>query len=278
LDQHASDLAGYFQREAMRKRPYGGQLTAEFQASLAAHHANVTPEDCDFYHSFSLPDGRSFQGDWDLRGHERDYLGDLDFNGKSVIEYGPASGYLTRAMVQAGAAVTVFDLPFGSSPEIMPFPGADPIILRQSGARSTGRLRNSWWFARRELKFAARAVYGDIYNQPDDLGTYDIALFGAILVHLSNPFLALREAAALARRTIVVTDLLMLPPMPEFPGLLQLGTSPPPIGHVHWWNFSASVFQVILTRLGFGRQSIKQHSPIAMANRPPMMTIVAHRD
>ncbi len=278
MDQNRPDLAGYFQREAIRERPYGGQLTAAFQARLATHHADVTPDDCDFYHSLSLPDGRAFKGAWDLRGHERDYLGGLDFSGKSVIEYGPASGYLTRTMAQAGAAVTVFDLPFGSGPEIMPFPGVELEVVRGSGARSSTRLRNSWWFAKRELQFDARAMYADIYQQPDDLGSYDIALFGAILVHLSNPFLALREAAAVTRDTIIVTDMLMLPPMAGYPGLLQLGTSPPPIGHVHWWNFSASVLQLMLTRLGFGRQSIMQHTPIAMANRPPMVTIVAHRD
>jgi len=116
-----------------------------------------------------------------------------------------------------------------------------------------------------------------IFYQPKDVGRYNILIFGAILVHLSNPFQALREAAALIRDTMIITDLVSLPPIPQLPGLMQIGTSDPPIGHIHWWNYSASAFEIMLRRLGFGRQAMTLHSPKAMADRPPMVTIVAHR-
>jgi len=37
-------------------------------------------------------------------------LGNIEFNGKSVLELGPASGYLTFYMEQKGADVTSIDL------------------------------------------------------------------------------------------------------------------------------------------------------------------------
>lgn len=277
MDQMSLDLAGYFRNEAVRRRPYGGQLTPVFQHALAAYHHDVEEPDCDFYHTIALPDGRVIEGEWDLRGHESDYFGGLDLGGREVLEYGPASGFLSRAITEAGARLTVFDLPIGQGPEIMPFGdlGAGDEVV--SGAFSAGRLRNSWWFSRRVFGFDARAVYADIYRQPDDIGEYDVSIFGAILVHLSNPFQALREAAAITRETMVITDLVSLPPIEQLPGLMQIGTSLPPIGHVHWWNYSASAFEVMLKRLGFGRQTMTLHSPKAMAGKPPMVTIVAHR-
>jgi O-methyltransferase len=197
--------------------------------------------------------------------------------GKSVLEYGPASGFLSRVIAEGGADLTVFDLPIGQGPEIMPFSGVSLKDATISGARSASRLRNSWWYSKHKFGFKANAVYGDIYCQPDDMRRYDISIFGAILVHLSNPFLALREAAELTEKTMIITDLVLIPPIPQLPGLMQIGTSAPPIGHVHWWNYSASAFEIMLDRLGFAKQTLTLHSPEAMSDKPPMVTIVAHR-
>ena len=48
---------------------------------------------CQFYHSFTLPEGE-VPGIWDLRAQPHRYLGEVDFNGRSVLEVGPASGFL----------------------------------------------------------------------------------------------------------------------------------------------------------------------------------------
>jgi len=271
------DLDGYFARELATHRPFGGQLTPEFQAALAQFHANAIEADCDFYHTMELPGGRVLEGAWDLRGHVDEYLGGVALAGKSVLEYGPASGFLSRAIAESGAELTVFDLPIGAGPEIMPFPGAALDKIAANGAISAGRLRNSWWFSKQTFGFAARAVYADIFRQPADLGEYDVAFFGAILVHLSNPFLAVREAAARTRKTIIITDMLGIPAADQRRGIMQIGTAQPPRGHVHWWNFSAGAFQTMLHRVGFIKQEVTFHSPKAMASQPPMVTVVAHR-
>jgi O-methyltransferase len=277
MDQDLLDLESYFKRESVIRRPYSGQLTPRFQAALAEHHRDLLISDCEFYHTIEFPDGKIIEGAWDLRGHEMEYLGNLPLTGKTVLEFGPASGFLSRAIAESGAALTVFDLAIGSSPEIMPFPNADIVSIAASGAESAGRLRNSWWYTKQQFGFEARAVYADIYHQPEDLGTYDIAIFGAILVHLSSPFQALREAASVTRQTIIITDVVSVPPIPGLPGLMQIGISPPPIGHIHWWNYSAEAFQTMLRRLGFVNQTVTLHTPKAMSEKPPMVTIVAHR-
>jgi O-methyltransferase len=271
------NIAEYFKAEANRVRPYSGQMTPKFQDALVQYHKSVTLKDCSFYHTIDFPDGTSVQAEWDLRGHDDDYLGGVALRGQKVIEYGPASGYLSNAIAKAGADLTVFDLPMGTGPDVMPFPGADLEEVSQNGAASATRLRNSWWYSRNKFGFNARAVYADIYRQPSDIGEYDVAFFGAILVHLSNPFMAIKEASQITRKTMIITDLVALGPHDGLPGMMQIGTSQPPIGHVHWWNYSVSAFRIMLERAGFGYQSVFLHSPGKMSEQPPMVTVVAHR-
>jgi len=41
-------------------------------------------------------------GEWDLRENVDAYLGDVDFKGRSVLELGPSSGFLTFHMERKG--------------------------------------------------------------------------------------------------------------------------------------------------------------------------------
>jgi hypothetical protein len=275
----AIDLDEYFRQQAARTPPYGGQLSAEFQAALHAWHTNVTAAECEFYHTVELPDGRVFPGQWDLRGQENIFLGGQRLSRKRVIEYGPASGALSAHMAKQGAELTVFELPFGAASDIMPIEGVDFEASKQGGVETLERVHKSWWFLKRELGFAARAVYGDIYDQPDDLGDYEVSVMSLILLHLSNPFRALQMAAARTRETIIITEMQMLPesvlqlsaqPGNELP-LGVFGPSPAPAGVVHWWAFSPAALRHMLRRLGFSEISTMSHPG------RPLFTIVAHR-
>jgi hypothetical protein len=66
-------------------------------------------------------------------------------------------------------------------------------------------LNNAWWLAHEVFKSNARVVYGTVYDLPPGIGSVDIATFGSILLHLRDPFLALQNAASLARESIIVT-------------------------------------------------------------------------
>jgi hypothetical protein len=54
--------------------------------------------DCYFYHTMELPGYGVINGDWDLRHGVDDYLGNVTFAGKRVLEIGPASGFLAFEM------------------------------------------------------------------------------------------------------------------------------------------------------------------------------------
>ena len=275
----AIDLDNYFKQQASRPPAYGGQLSAEFQGALRERHANVSAEDCEFYHTIELPDGRVFPGPWDIRGQENSYLGGQRLSRKRVIEYGPATGAISAHIAKQGGDLTVFDLPLGGAPDIMPIEGTDSDKVRQGGVMSFARLQNSWWFTKRELGFSARAVYGDIYDQPDDLGDYDVAVLSMLLLHLANPFRALQNAAARTLETIIITEMSIMPdsvlalsdqPGAELP-LAVFGPSPAPAGVVHWWSFTPVALRHMLRRLGFSEVSIMAHPG------KPVFTIVAHR-
>jgi O-methyltransferase len=82
---------------------YLGQLEPAFQAQLAAATAGLHAGDCSWYHTTELSDGTIKQDIWDLRGREPAYVGNLALDGRSVLELGPASGYLTFYMEGQGA-------------------------------------------------------------------------------------------------------------------------------------------------------------------------------
>lgn len=270
------DLESYFAAEARRPGPFEGQTSPRFQDMLARHHADIAAADCDFYHSITLPDGRTFKGEWDLRGHEATYLGRQDLSGRRVLEFGPASGWLSAYMARAGAQLMTLDLPFDGIPALMPFAGHDMRSQRAAMAGTVRRMRNSWWFLKRELGFEAMAAYLDIERLPPDLGHFDVAVFGCILLHLRNPFLVLQQAADITSDCIIVTDVVggMHPGSPDQPGAVEFGPSGLPSGIVHWWALAPRAIGHMLHRLGFTEQETTFHSP---PSGGPLFTVVARR-
>jgi O-methyltransferase len=196
-------------------------------------------------------------GSWDLREAWRDYLGGLDLKGLRVLEFGPASGYLSLKMEEMGAEVVVFDLPPGTPPDLLPEPSVDAEALSRTVATTIDRVRNSWWYSHRLFGSKNKATYGDIYHLPSWLGRFDVSVFAAILLHLANPFAALRQAAAVTDTTFIVTDL--------YPGHLRdlavMEFSPNPEGGypTSWWLISPNAIVRMLKLLGFSDVRISYH-------------------
>jgi len=269
--------------------------------------------DCYFYHVMDLPGYGEVGNEWDLRGGEEAYLGGVSFQGKRVLELGTASGALCHYMEGKGADVIGFDVPPERPGDFVPFAGLDLSACRVESINGYERVKNGWWFAHRLFGSRAKAVYGNIYEIPEEIGPVDIATFGLILVHLRDPFQALYSALRLTREVVVVTECSghgMSGP-PESPsrlrrylkrlliktGMISPGWHPPggmyflpnPQGTglgaeknlgveiSSWWSLSPDVICRFLGVLGFGDQVVTEHFQTFQGKRVPMYTVVGKR-
>ncbi|MEL6442560.1 MAG: hypothetical protein AAFQ80_25375 [Cyanobacteria bacterium J06621_8] len=91
-----------------------------------AEPVNVSSiDDCYFYHTMDIPQYGLVEGEWDLRGRESTYLGNVNFQGKRVLEMGTASGHLCFAMERMGAETVAYDLSSKQEWDIVPFARSD---------------------------------------------------------------------------------------------------------------------------------------------------------
>src|SRR4051794_22516720 len=63
--------------------------------------------DCLFYHVMDIPHFGTTVGDWDLRGRFDDYIGGVSISGKTVLDIGTSSGFLTFEAEKRSAAEVV---------------------------------------------------------------------------------------------------------------------------------------------------------------------------
>jgi SAM-dependent methyltransferase len=191
---------------------------------------------CVWYHTFDLPGVGFVQGDWDLRPCIHDYLGRYDFKGKRVLDIGTASGFLSFHCEQAGAREVVsVDYPM----QLAPGWGDD--------FSGIARMKNGYWFAHKALNSKAKVFYGNVYDLPDELGKFDVALLGSILLHLENPYGGLRNAAKLAD-TLIVTDATR--PYYTGTGMMFRPAWPNP-DHMFWWYIPLEQTVRMLSTLGY---------------------------
>jgi hypothetical protein len=256
----ADDVLAFYRDALERETGFAGQLTDAFQAGLAAAHAGVTRGQCDFYHTMELGPGEVVPGAWDLRGAERAYQGFVDVAGLRVLEFGPATGYLSFRLEAQGAEVTCFDLAPGLPQDIIPQAGHDLDAQRRLSVEYAVKVRNSWWYSHRRLGSKARAVYGDIYALPRDIGRYDVSTFGCTLMHLSKPFFALQQAAAVTDKAIVVTEpMARLPADPRAP-TIEFAPVDTARTVVLWWMHTPGAIARMLSVLGFFEATVHYHA------------------
>ena len=252
---------------------------------------------CRFYHVMDLPGfgqvgpstGLPVHG-WDLRACIDDYLGNFDFEGKRALDVGAASGYLTFEMERRGASVVSYDLACSSQWDTVPmFPRDQPWRLpeasKPSGASvdtgGTPALHRSYWLAHRAMGSTAKAARGSVYDISPELGRFDVVVFGAILLHLHDPFRALQMASRLSSDAIIVTDRcydLSGPVMRFLPN-----ASDPSQTHT-WWQISTECLAQMLGVLGFEVESVGHCTGISIdgSNRQPphegrFMVVVGRR-
>lgn len=216
----------------------------------------VTPRDvksladCSFYHVTDLPGAGTVGDQWDLRATIDAYLGGADFAGRRVLDVGTASGFLSFEMERRGAEVVSFDIPDGADWNCVPFasPAFDLARLRADLHRHSERIKNSYWYAHRAWQSKARVHYGDIYELPEALGTFEVVVFGMVLPHLRDPFRALASGARLSRDRVVVVQQGLAYAEPVMHFMPDPATCDDPLS---WWYMSEGCVERMMGVLGF---------------------------
>jgi len=241
---------------------------------------------CSFYHTMDLPGCGLVEGEWDLRKTADVYLGHVSFAGKRVLDVGTTDGFLCfRAEQQGAQDVVGLDLSPAHSWDAVPF--VDEGVLRESLQFQRGivRLNNAFWFARHFMRSKAKLIYSDVYSIPESAGEFDIAIFGAILLHLRDPFLALQRVLSQVRETVIVVDLLWPRKLLLYlaSGLLRrpiVEFLPNPVTkqpRETWWAIPPSTVKRWLAVLGFEAQRTLYHRQRHRQRWHWLHTVVARR-
>ncbi|QTN29356.1 hypothetical protein HZ993_05895 [Rhodoferax sp. AJA081-3] len=232
--------------------------------------------DCDFYHSQILPTGEVI-GQWDLRPSPDTYLGHVDFNGRNVLEIGPASGFLSFHMEQAGATVSCLEPSMSHLWDTVPFPGVDADAVRVEFANHIERIRNSFWYCHALHRSQAKLFEADPCNIPSEMGDHDVGVLACVLLHTRSPFSLLESLSRRVTQTMVVVDnynaALGPEPVCRFmpnPSIRQFDT---------WWQFSPQFIVSALELLGFSEARVSYHAQKCEHQNAqvPMFTVVASR-
>lgn len=270
-------------------------MSLDSASPYAEPRAVSDPKDCIFYHTMDLPGVGLVEGPWDLRAGVGDYLGQVPLAGKRALDVGTASGFLTWEMERRGAEVVAYDLSEQSqSWDLVPFGGSPDSTVAAERSAGLGRINAGWWLAHAALGSGARVSYGSVYEMPASIGPVDVAVFGAILLHLRDPFLALQRALALTTETVVVTEpagraaklLARLPArvIPRIAGDYRmpanLGFLPNPrvgLPYESWWRLTPWAVGRMVGVLGFEVEGVTFHHQTFDGAPCLMFTLVGRR-
>jgi len=247
----------------------------------------INKNECYFYHTMDIPGYGVTEGEWDLRGRENKYLGGFNFKGKRVLEVGVASGGLCFYMEKQGAEVIAYDLSDKQEWDVVPFEKTNKEIFLSKYRNDINRINNSFWLAHRVYKSKAKMVYGSIYSIPPEIGMVDVVIFGSILLHLRDPFLALQNASRLARETVIITDALSIRKFGFLANFLGKFTKPclqflPDYSKNSpqdaWWNLNLEVIKKFIGVLGFEKTKTTYHFQKQKNNRKRLLfTVVGQK-
>lgn len=221
---------------------------------------DIKKEDCKFYHTVKV-NGEIIQGEWDLTDCIDDYLSGFDFKGKRVIDVGAASGYLSFEMEKRGADVVSADMPDGSY--------WDHLIKRGYGkpkAEITDGLFNSYEYLHEKLKSKNKIFRANIYDPlPDELGEFDVAVFGTMLSHVRDPALVLMNILYKVNGYAILIN------------KFQHGTHFMNPNINTWWNISHKDIVKMMNYIGFEEVSSTSVFPKLNGDPKPYESILFKR-
>ncbi|WBF66827.1 class I SAM-dependent methyltransferase [Desulfovibrio subterraneus] len=240
-------------------------------------------DSCEFYHVMDNPEGGVWGGKWDLRANLDAYLGHTEFSGRKVLDVGTASGFLCFEMEKRGADVTAYDIAPDGEWDIVPFAQHDYKGNSKEFRAYVERFKNAFWYAHARVQSRAQCVYGSVYDMPEAMGRFDMAVYGCILLHLRDPFRALENGLRLVKDTVIVTDLVPtklfdaegnisdVPYMEFLPDFKTLKNKEA------WWLLSPKIIQQFIGVLGFGESEVVYHTQYLNGLEMKLFTVVGKR-
>jgi hypothetical protein len=187
-------------------------------------------------------------------------------------------------MESRGADVVAYDLSEGHAWDVIPFARYDHQRYLESRREEIRSINNGWWLNHRARQSKARVVYGTVYDTPEEIGKVDLVTFGAVLLHVRDPFLALQSAMKLRPETAVITEHLSLRySLPQVltgkvrPGLAFLPEFERCEPKATWWLLTPDIIKSMLGVLGFERCEVSYHLQRYKGRRRPMFTVIGHR-
>lgn len=130
----------------------------------------------EFYHTFNLPDGRKFEGQWDLNPTAQ-YLDQIDVRGKTLLDVACRDGWYGFEFEKRGAIVTGMDIDNRDAREYI---------------GKTLCSRNQF-------------IHSNIYAAAKlPAREFDIVFAGDILCHLESPLRALQIFHHLAKENVYI--------------------------------------------------------------------------
>ena len=253
---------------------------------------NISLEDCKFYHVMDIPGlSEPTKGDWDLRKGVDEYLGHLNFKNRTVLELGPASGYITFHIEKLGAKVTSIDLPIKKDLWINIRRVKDNWQEELNALiKKIAMTQKAYWYAHKAFNSKAKLILSHVNDLPEEIGIYDISLMCSVILHLQNPFLGIQNMLRHTKEKAIITELggytriksfrntirnlirrIMRPP-PSMTFIPDEGRTP-----FKWWYLSPEVIVNMANILGFEKNTITYHKQKADGRNTWFFTVVCER-
>jgi hypothetical protein len=249
------------------------------------HRARPDLSDCYFYHIYNLSDGSTVCGPgaaYDIRGRFDEYIGGFDLNGKTVFDFGTASGFLTFSAEKAGGRVTAFETRSFYYQDRVPHDDylyvTDKVAWAVELDGGFKRMHNSWWYMWHDFKSRAEIVYGSLEDLILTKEKFDVVIAGAVMEHIGDPITAIGILARLAKEAIIIAFTPVFLDQDEYMKPLVPWTSQQ--NSFVWWGISKGLYDRVLANLGF---EVEYHSVVfdlvegKERTAIPRQTIVARR-
>jgi O-methyltransferase len=229
-----------------------------------------------------LPTLGIVRGIWHIRDFQK-YIGSVDLRGKTVLDVGTASGFLSFEAERAGASQVVsFDA--DSAERMYRLPFAEnlywtdwPAWVKNKQVLLDG-LKKGYRIAHGLLGSKAETCYGDIFHLRTLFArSFDVTIAGAILEHLNDPVSALASMAMVTRERLIIS----YTPIIESEEIILRAATPmtDPNSDFTWWTCSQGTYRKVLENMGFQIERIVPSVAFPEPNGQPHVrtTLVARR-